>query len=636
MFRTPVTRRRPVPLRWHLLVVVGGVLLLWSAVVGVPVLMVDLVADTTWTWDAIWAHELLPALLAAGLAPLYLLVSFLMPRPARGASPLRDRPVGARLLPALAERAAGVPFLIPSIPSRLESVRVWWFSAAYRWRRRGVGGAGCRGGVQPAAAAGVGDRGGRADRRRRGADQADVPTSAAGRRAMTARLAPRRVLAAAAVVLAAAAVWAAHHAIATAGLLTGAGGHRYTVVYAVMFGLLCWQLGLAYLETPATATRRKQRRLDALRVVAIVPAYNEDTAALRACLASMIGQSRRPQEIHVVDDGSTTTDYPDVRRWFTAACLAAGIAPMWTRVRNGGKRHAQAVAVRATPEADVYWTCDSDSVSDPEALHQLLLPFGDQRVQSVAGVVLAANVRSSFLTRFTDLWFVVGQLTDRSSLSALGSVWVNSGPIAVYRAAVVRDNLDGYLSETFFGRSVPFSDDSLLTLYAMLRGRTVQQPTAYAYSLMPESMSHHWRQFERWMRGSFIRSWWRVRYLAVGRPVWWLHLLRWITTVTALVVVVDVAVIRPIVSPSWETAAWLAAVPVIVGYAQCLRYMVVRRSDQSTGYQWATWALAPVAVVWSMTVLRACRWWAVATVLRSGWGTRSAGVEVALRPIPTT
>src|SRR3712207_8979894 len=55
---------------------------------------------------------------------------------------------------------------------------------------------------------------------------------------------------------------------------------------------------------PYTTLFRSQRALDGLHVAALVPAYNEDPAALRACLASMIGQSRRPQTIVVVDDGS--------------------------------------------------------------------------------------------------------------------------------------------------------------------------------------------------------------------------------------------------------------------------------------------------------------------------------------------
>ncbi|SCF19885.1 glycosyltransferase [Micromonospora chokoriensis] len=446
---------------------------------------------------------------------------------------------------------------------------------------------------------------------------------------MTASVTRGRVLFAAAVVLAAAAAWTARHVLAVIGALDG-GGHRFTFAYAAMFLLLIWQLGSSYLEKPAVVTDRMQGHLDALHVVGIVPAYNEDPAALRACLESMIFQTRRPDTIYVVDDGSKLTEgYQPIKRWFLDVAPVHGIIAAWHIQPNAGKRHAQAAAVRSTPAADVYWTVDSDTISDPNALRELLKPFADPAVQSVAGVVMAANVRSSFLTRFTDLWLVTGQLTDRSSLSVFGCVWVNSGPIAAYRAEVVRDNLGAYLTETFFGRRVPFSDDSLLTLFAMVRGRTVQQPSAFAFSLMPENAGHFCRMFLRWMRGSFIRTWWRVRYLSLLSIAWWLHLLRWAATVVATVLFVAVAILSPIIDPDPRAIPWLVAVPLIVGYGQALRYMTVRRSDQSTAYQWGTWLLTPVAVVFALVVLRAIRWYGIATCWRTGWGTRTK-VEVAL------
>jgi hyaluronan synthase len=432
----------------------------------------------------------------------------------------------------------------------------------------------------------------------------------------------------AAAVLAAATVWLVHHAFSLADLYQGRAS-RLVVVFAAMYLLLVWQLCLAYLERPANPGPQALRTLDGLRVACVVPVFNEDPEALRACLRSVFGQHRRPQAVYVVDDGSTGADYRGVVDWARDAARAAGVGFEWRWQANGGKRHAQAVAVAGTPDADVYWTVDSDTISDPEALRELLKPFADPRVMSVAGVVLAANVRRSFLCRFTDLWFVTAQLVDRSALSVLGSVWVNSGPIAVYRAAVIRDNLEGYLSETFMGRHVHFSDDSMLTLYAMLRGRTVQQPTAYSFSLMPETVRHHASQFVRWMRGSFIRSLWRMRYLAVTSLAFWIHVLRWTQTVVATVVFVCFAIWLPLQRPGWGMAPWLVAVPVVVGYAQTLRYLVVRRSDQSTGYQWRTWLLTPVAVLWSMVVLRSLRWYGVATCWVTGWGTRTR-VEVTL------
>lgn len=426
----------------------------------------------------------------------------------------------------------------------------------------------------------------------------------------------------------AAAGWAAHHALAGYDVWAHGHGHRYAALYAALYAMLLWQLGAAYLDRPVSVTAAEQATLDSLDVAVLVPAYNEDPDALEACLRSMLDQARMPQTIVVVDDGSADP-YPRVRAWFFRAAANAGARPVWIRQPNAGKRHAQAAAVNATPTADVYWTVDSDTISDPHALDELLKPLTDRRVQSVAGIVMAANVHRSFLTRFTDLWLVSGQLTDRASLSVLGSVWVNSGPIAVYRAEVIRDNLDAYLGETFAGRPVPFSDDSMLTLFAMLRGRTVQQPSAFAFALMPERAGHFLRMFLRWMRGSFIRSLWRARYLPLTSVAYWLHLARWVTTVLSTTLFVAVVVVAPFRGLSWEMVGWLVAVPVAVGYAQTLRYMTIRRSDQSTWYQWGTWLLAPVAVGWAMVVLRAVRWYGAVTCWRTGWGTRKT-VEVGL------
>lgn len=424
--------------------------------------------------------------------------------------------------------------------------------------------------------------------------------------------------------------WCGHHALALLGVWQGRSGGPLTVVYAAGFAVFAVQMVLCCLERPKRASDAQQTTLDLLNVAALVPAFNEDPAALQACIQSKIDQTRRPQTICVTDDGSPI-DYSDVRAWAEDAAEAAGIGLVWTRQDNQGKRHAQAAGVRATPEADVYWTTDSDSLSDPRALAELLQPLADLRVQSVAGIVLGLNNNRSVLARITDLWFVTAQLVDRSALSTLGSVWVNSGPVAVYRAGVLRDNLDGYLSETFFNAEVGFSDDSMLTLYAMKRGRTVQQPTAFAFALMPETLDHHLRQYVRWMRGSFIRSWWRGKYLPLSSPAYWIHVYRWTQALLAAVVFAGVVLVWPVARADLGTLPWLAGVTVGLAYCQTLRYLTVARSDRTTRWRVCTWLLAPAAALWSAVVLRGVRWYAVATCWRTGWGTRNK-VQLRLSP----
>jgi hyaluronan synthase len=453
------------------------------------------------------------------------------------------------------------------------------------------------------------------------------------RQPLAARVHRSGMVLSAAVTLLAAAAWAAHHAVQAAnyGHQTGS---RLAAVWGVTFVLLLAQTLMYHAERPRRPSARARRHLDALHVAVLLPAYNEDDGYLRLGLESLLSQTRQPDSVHVVDDGSTSGDYAAVRTWWTRAAAEAGITTAWVRQANAGKRHAQATAARACPQADVFITVDSDSCLAPNAVEEILLPFAKPRVQSVAGIVLATNHRANLLTRVTDLWFTTGQLTDRSALSAMGAVLVNSGPLAAYRAAVVRDNLDSYLNETFMGRPVMFSDDSLLTLYALLRGKTVQQPSAVVFTALPERTSHFGRMYMRWMRGSTIRSLWRLRYLPVTGYAYWAHLIRWFTVALSTTVLGWLLLVEPLRYGNRPPASFLL-VPVLIGWAQALRYLGVIRSDERIRSRAITWLLMPAAVLASWTVLRAMRWYGMATCSRTGWGTRQHGAEVSLNaPAP--
>src|SRR6201996_1229797 len=425
------------------------------------------------------------------------------------------------------------------------------------------------------------------------------------------------------VLLAIATAWGFEHAMNARSILSD-GGTTLGALYLVTFVILLWQAVLYAVDRPRRTAAR--HAVEALRTVVAVPCYNEDPAILRRSLLSMLAQTRLPDHVFVVDDGSNQADYTQVRREFHARAAAVRVKVSWVRTPNGGKRHAHAVAVRGTPEADVYITIDSDGILDAHAIEELLAPFADRTVQSVAGIVLSANNRGTVLARILDLLYLPAQLTNRAGLSVMGSVMVNSGALAAYRADAVREALPIYLGETFFGRPVGFSDDSMLTLLAYLRGRTLQQSTSFVFAAMPERVSHHARQYLRWMRGSFIRSWWRFRYLPVRSYAYWWHLLSWMLTAVATWAFTDLYIIGPL---EGQFRISYLVVPVLLGYATALPYLTVRRSDEPFWSRVLTWLLAPLAILWSYTALRAWRWYGALTCRKTGWGTRQT-VEVTL------
>ncbi|MFJ6437058.1 glycosyltransferase [Streptomyces sp. NPDC091416] len=393
--------------------------------------------------------------------------------------------------------------------------------------------------------------------------------------------------------------------------------------------ILATQTTLYCLERPYRASADAQKTLDALHVAVLMPVYNEDDGYLRSALRSLLAQDRRPDSVHIADDGSDV-DYDRTRTWWCDAAREAGITTTWQRVPHAGKRHAQVRAAAQCPGADIFLTIDSDAHLAPDAVREVLQPLEDPRVQVVAGVVVAHNNRNGLLSRMTDLWYVTSQLVDRSALSPLGGVMVASGSLAAYRAELLRDNVSSYLGETFLGRPVTFSDDSLLTLYGLMRGKVVQQPTAVVFSAMPETVSHHLRQYLRWMRGSTIRALWRMRYLPPVHPAYLAQLLRWFQQVTSTALLVSLSVHH--FRTGTHPPAGLYFVPLVIVSAQTLRYLTLARSDQSLRSQLATWALTPLALLWSWTVLRAVRFYGLLTCMRTGWGTRVDGAEVTLAP----
>lgn len=359
-------------------------------------------------------------------------------------------------------------------------------------------------------------------------------------------------------------------------------------------------------------------------VTVLVPVYNENRKSLVDCLNGLLRQTRLPDEIHVVDDGSTKADYAAIRESFLKVTATRNIYGTWQHQPNQGKRQAQIKAFQKVGDASntIVVTIDSDGILDREALAAGLECFADREVQSVAGVYISKNAQKSVLNRCIDLLIVAQfELVMRSAMSRLGCVLVNSGGLAFYRREVIDMAVQsGYTAETFFNRMVGFSDDSYLTLIAVLLGKTVQQERSIVFVDMPETLSHHFRQWLRWMRGSFIRSWWRTKYLPIQSWAFIWHLMSWVIFVTTTTVLFYV-IIDPLLEHRWPPFE-IVFIPVLYGYVSTLRYFTVRRSDMTHWSQFLIYMLSPLAALWSFSVLRFLRIYGMITCLKTGWGTR--------------
>lgn len=392
------------------------------------------------------------------------------------------------------------------------------------------------------------------------------------------------------------------------------------------FAWLGLSLVLSHTHRDYKARRWNEGYLNKLRVSVVIPVYNEDPVTFRQMLDSIAAQTRLPQALHIVDDGSATRDCEEAfHQWMASHDLQ--IEASYTTISNSKKRHAQAVAFTADPQADVWVTIDSDTVLDKDAIRQGLLPFQDPKVQSVAGLLLSLNHDKNLLTRLVELGFTMSFLNGRAAWSRVGSVVVNCGGLAFYRGEIVREHLYEYLNQTVWGRKVSSGDDRMMTCFALQQGRTVLQESAVGYTLVPEKLSHLTRQRVRWWRSFFWGGGWLVQNFSLTQPAWWMVTWQFASFVLFSFALPVMLVVHPISTGHfpWEFLGYAA----LLSWARSIRYLVISRPDQSRLSQLWTFALAPLSSLLHMYLCSVLQYAGLATFLKTGWGTRES-VEVGM------
>lgn len=121
-----------------------------------------------------------------------------------------------------------------------------------------------------------------------------------------------------------------------------------------------------------------------VRVTALVPTYNR-AQYLRECLDSLLKQSRKPDQIVVIDDGSTDETESIVSRY--------GDQVQYIKKINGGKSSALNLGLTYAT-GDLIWICDDDDIAAKNGLELMLTAleanpgsdyvFGDYKVFEIS------------------------------------------------------------------------------------------------------------------------------------------------------------------------------------------------------------------------------------------------------------
>ena len=116
-----------------------------------------------------------------------------------------------------------------------------------------------------------------------------------------------------------------------------------------------------------------------------IPCYN-GAATLGAAIGSALSQSRPPEEVIVVDDGSTDG----------SGKLAQSFPVRY--LRHDCRRGVAAARNTAWQEAqgDIIIFIDADAIADPRLVETILSGYQDEEVGGVGGQGIESNIRNSF------------------------------------------------------------------------------------------------------------------------------------------------------------------------------------------------------------------------------------------------
>jgi len=229
----------------------------------------------------------------------------------------------------------------------------------------------------------------------------------------------------------------------------------------------------------------------------IIPVYNEDSEVFLQCLKSVL--SNNPDEIIVVDDGSSSTKCYELARKFPKVKVF--------RVPHGGKRFAQSFGIEKA-KGDFLILMDSDTILDGGSIREILKPFRDGRIGAVCSSISALNRDENLLTNLLNVRYYLAGNVDRAAYSYFKVVTCCTGPFFAVRRKAVMEVLKSYTSQHHRGKLCTFGDDRHLTSLILRSWDVVFQRTAIAKTEVPSNFIAFLKQQLRWSR-----SFWRENYL---------------------------------------------------------------------------------------------------------------------------
>lgn len=218
----------------------------------------------------------------------------------------------------------------------------------------------------------------------------------------------------------------------------------------------------------------------------LIPCHNEEKS-IRRCIEACLNQTRKADQIVVVDDGSTDKSLEILKKFGNA------ITVVRIEKNTGNKSYAQQFGLEFIT-GDVFIATDGDTVLDENFVQYIEADFEDGTVVAVGGYV--KSVKHNWLTACRELDYILGQDIYKVAQSYINSLFVIPGCAGAFRTSV-------------FKECISFDHDTVTEdldfTYKLNKGnfKIFYDRNAIAYTEDPTDISSYLRQMSRWYSGGW-------------------------------------------------------------------------------------------------------------------------------------
>ncbi|MDA7948188.1 MAG: glycosyltransferase family 2 protein [Hyphomicrobiaceae bacterium] len=229
------------------------------------------------------------------------------------------------------------------------------------------------------------------------------------------------------------------------------------------------------------------------RVSVVIAGHNE-ADAIERCVKSFQEQSRPPDEIVVVSDGSTdgmeNTLRELQRRGAVDQVHCTHLRAGKSAACNLGERYAT---------GEIIVIADCDCTYERHALKEILAPFEDPAIGAVSGNILVRNASETLIATFTAIEYLISISLGKQAAALTDHVTCVSGAFGAFRKTAL---------DQVQGNDVGGGEDLDMTLRLRKAGWKIAfEPDSICYTDTPATFSALVRQRFRWERDAV-----RIRY----------------------------------------------------------------------------------------------------------------------------